>query len=634
MTAVAAALPLLAVTHGTAQAADSAQCATNGRTYITNSAGDLYQYTMPTPLTGATLISATKIDSGWGGYGKVIAGPGGQFYGFKSDGTYYAHRTSGGVWDVKPTRINTPLTLANLGNKNLATVDRNGWLWIVDKLGQLYAYKYDETQGLLSLRVLDADWDRYNLITAGDGGVLYARAADGRLYRSRFDVTSQRWIERHKLVGAGWEGFKSISGGGGDTLLGVKADKGDAFYYRYDENTEKWVVLAKQVVAAGWDAYTNVMSAPDTCRLLSNVTPAKPALAKEQYSRTAAMQSASGHLEFAYADNIGRLRHGRSDPSDPSLVQWQDMQVNEAFTGQPQLGSQENGRVTLTGHTIAGNVLEGNRKKDAPADWETWRELGGYMPHRATLGTTPSKLLVQFALDGEGKPWYRAQATANGPYKGWIQLAGSGFDGPVTTATVRDGIQLFAKDATGKLFTALFKQDGTLTRWSGLGGPAIKGTPAVVTYPGFVLRVVATDSAGNVVTTAQSVEGMAYGAWSTVPGVTAQGAPAALIAPQSGLTEIMVRGTDGFIYNTGETLQGSGTWRTWRSRSEEVSATDPTVLSYSNADGMTWGAVFRTADNRNILLRAEYGTFSAQRGALAETPEFAHQKLTAAPEAP
>ncbi|MER7107850.1 tachylectin-related carbohydrate-binding protein [Streptomyces sp. NPDC000229] len=615
----AAAVPLLVAVPGTARAAETASCTANGRTFVTNAVGDLLQYTMATPLTGSTFSAYTKVGAGWGSYGKVVAGPSGQFYAFKSDGTYYAHRTSTGTWDVSPKRVSTYLGwLANAADRDQATVDRDGHLWVADNLGQLYAYRYDATigttGGLRSLGRLDKGWDRYNLITAGDSGVLFGRAADGRLYRSRYDHSSQRWLERHVLVGsAAWGNFEAITGGGGDTLVAVNPT-GEALYYRRDEATGAWPVTGKEVAAGGWHNFTNVTSAPDNCRLTANHTPAAQPQQVENFSRTAVMQGSSGKLEFAYTDNFGRLMHGRTDPVELDNIQWTPISVNDAFSGRPSLSQHADGRLVVTAHNASGNVWQRQQTAANGTDWAAWADLGGSMAQHAVTAKTPSGLLVQFAVDAAGKPWYRLQAAANAETMSWMPLAGSGFAGPLTVTQVRDGIQLFGRNASGVLSTALFKQDGTLSAWTAIGTQAVTGAPSVIVYPGYRMRIFATDTNGKIVTTVQSAEGGAYGEWTgvgdsahdngmPVDPLIVSGSPSAVLSAQT--VEIVVRGADGSVYNTGETSQGSGVWRPWQRVGAESAATEPTAFTYTQDTGLTWGYTFRTAANQVRVYRAQ-----------------------------
>ncbi|MFE4643535.1 tachylectin-related carbohydrate-binding protein [Streptomyces sp. NPDC056730] len=647
-TAAVAALPLLGALPGTAHAAVPLTCNTSGPTYAIDTAGKLLRQDMPGPGVGNALPAATTIDTGSSGYGRMLAGPAGAFYGIKADGLYYSHRISAtATWDVHHKKISTGFAEFRTGTRtDDITMDRGGNLWTFQpSSGGLRWWRYDAAADDFVAeggKIVDMGWDRYDAIYAGDRGVLFGRAAsDGKLYRSRYDYASQRWLERHVLVSAAdWSDTKYMSSYGGDTLFRVKGN-GEVRYYRYDETLGNFPVYNKLVESSGWAAYTSVSTTPDSCRLDSNHTPPSPALELEQYSRGSAMRSSSGGLEYAYTDSIGRLVHGRqSDPSDFNGVKWAPILETETLTGQPSLAEHADGRVVVTAQNTAGNVWQRNQAAVSSADWGNVINLGGAMAQNVVTGKTPSGLLVQFASDASGKPWYRIQQRADVDFMGWMPLGGSGFAGPFTVVTVRDGIQLFGRDASGVLSTALFKEAGTLSAWTALGAQGVTGTPAVVVYPGFRLRVFATDGNGTVVTTVQSAEGGAYGAWSTIDGVTAKGSPTAVISPVSGITEILVLGTDGTIHNTGETLQGTGVWRPWQQPSTEEAATEPTAFEYSNASGRTWAYMFRTAAHQTRVYTLDLGFSRMARSAAQDTagspaaaPVFTGRSLPAPPQA-
>ncbi|MFK4224239.1 tachylectin-related carbohydrate-binding protein [Streptomyces sp. NPDC019890] len=635
--ALAVALPVLvALPAGTAQAANApVTCTATGPTYTLDSAGKLYRQDMPTPLTGAAVPTGSAIDTTWTGYGQMMAGPGATFYGIKSDGLYYSHRiSSSATWDVHHKKISSGFTeFKAAGKTDEITTDRGGYIWtLAGTTGGLRWYKYDATAGDFitgSGKIVDMGWDRYDAIYAGDKGVLYGRSAtDGKLYRSRYDVTSQRWIERHVLESAAdWSDSKTITSFGGDTLFRVKGN-GSVAYYRFDEGIRDFPVYNKQIEASGWAAFTSVSGAPDPCRIDVNHTPASPSVPLENYSRASVMQSSAGSLEFAYTDNIGRLVHGRMpDASNINDVLWTTISGNEAFTGQPSLAEHTDGRVVVSAHNTSGSVWQRNQAAKSSSDWGSWINLAGAMAQHVVTAKTPSGLLVQFAVDADGKPWYRIQQRANVDFMGWTPLAGSGFSGPFTAVTVRDGIQLFGKNASGVLSTALFKEAGTISAWSSLGAQAITGTPTAVVYPGYRIRVFATDGLGRVVTASQSAEGSTYSEWTALEGLTANGSPSAVISPLTGLTEIVVRGEDGYTYSTGETTQGSGTWRTWQQASFETSATEPTAFTYTNATGPTWAYSFRTADNQTRVYQVQQTASLSAMRAEDKAPAFAGRAL-------
>ncbi|MFE7132863.1 tachylectin-related carbohydrate-binding protein [Streptomyces sp. NPDC057638] len=635
-TAAVCAVPLLIAAPGTAHA--SVNCRSTAVAYAVHTTGLLQQYRMPTPASGAHYTGPTTVGTGWQTFGRVLAGPGGDFYAARTNGLYYG-RYNGTTWDVQPKKISNSFgNLANTADRNRATVDRLGWLWYIDSGGNLRAYHYDDaatpTGGAWTnsgvSRPHDTGWDRYNLITAGDAGVLYGRdASDGKLYRSRYDLTSQRWIERHVLVSqSDWRQFKSISSQGGDTLVATKTATGEAFYYRFDETTRGWPVDGFRAGSSDWEKFTDVTAAPDTCRITGTFTPPRPTLTQEPYPPSSVAQVSGGVLEFAYTDNIGRLMHGRMpDPSNVQNVLWSAVSGNEAFTGQPSLSEHADGRVSLTALNLSSSVWHRNQAAKSSADWAAWNDLAGHMKYRPITAKTPAGLLTQFAVDANGKPWFRQLAAPNYEFRGWIPLTGTGFAGALTAVTVRNGIQLFGRDATGLLRTALFTGDGLSGPWTTLGTQATTGTASVVVYPGYRMRVFAADGNGRVVTTAQAAENGAFGDWSQVGDLITTGSPSALISPTSGLTEVAVRSAaDGRIHSTGETTQGSGVWRVWRAADAGlVSATDPVAFAYTNAAGPTWAISFRTADNQSYLTTVQTSPLRTAKAA----PVFTTRSLPA-----
>ncbi|MFE4795752.1 tachylectin-related carbohydrate-binding protein [Streptomyces sp. NPDC056708] len=635
LTAAVAAIPLLVALPGTAHAAEAATCTTTGPVYALDSAGKLLRYDMPTPVSGGNLASPSTIDTTWSGYGRMLAGQGARFYGIKSDGLYLSHRVSStGAWDIHHKKISPNFGwLTKAEDRNQVTIDRGDRIWVLDNEGALRTFKYDsaaDTWSADSGKIIDQGWERYDLIVAADSGVVYGRSAtDGRLYRSRYDFTSQRWLERHVVESlADWHQYsKGITSIGGDTLVGVTGT-GAADYYRFDENIRDFPVYNKTVGSSGWQNYSNVAGAPDACRITASHTPVSPSVPLESFTPAAVAQSSTGSLEFAYTDNIGRLVHGRmADASDYNGVQWTTVSGNEAFTGRPALGEHADGRVVLTAQNTSGSIWQRNQTAKASADWNDWIDLAGAMAHHPVTAKTPGGLLVQFAVDGNGKPWYRIQQRANVDFMSWMPLTGSGLGGTLQAVTVRDGIQLFATTTSGTLTTARFTENGSISAWSGLGAQNVSGTPSLVVYPGYRIRVFANDGQGHIVTAAQSAENGAYGSWATVDGLAADGEPSAVISPLTGLTEITARGTDGTIHNTGETTQGSGTWRPWQQPSSEAAATVPTTFTYTTSNGPTWAYTFRTADNQTRIYQVQPSFARTAASTAQDAPRFQARAL-------
>ena len=61
---------------------------------------------------------------------------------------------------------------------------------------------------------------------------------------------------------------------------------------------------------------------------------------------------------------------------------------------------------------------------------------------------------------------------------------------------------------------------------------------------------------------------------------------------------MVARGSDGVVYDTGQTAQGSTAWRDWRAVNslDDAAATDPTAFAFNPGGADTWAFVFRRAD--------------------------------------
>lgn len=640
LAAVAAAVPLTIAAPGTAAAAvDGLTCTSTAPLYSVTPAGNFIRRNVDNPADATQVPEPFSIDTGWDRYPRVLAGGKAQFYGIKSDGLFVSHRDyTTETWDVHHKRISDGFTRYRLAeNRHEITVDQDSNIWHVDDGGDLRWSQYSldtNSWNPAGDRKIDSGWGRYDLIVATDLGVLYGRdAATGHLLRSRYDFDSQRWLQRHETVSwADWRGTQDVTSFGGDTMVRVQPN-GDLRYFRYAEDQENFAVYNRLIAdGAHWAGYTSVSGGPASCRLTADHSPARPSISIDADSPAAIQQSPGGAIEYAYTDNIGRLVHGRqSDPNDFNSTQWTTISGNEAFSGIPSLAAQPDGQTALTAQSINSDIWWTRHAQGNP-DWDEWFNLAGAMAEHPVTGTMPDGRLVQFSVDAQGKPWYRIQQRPNVAFMGWMPLTGQGLSSPFTVATVRDGVQLFGVDATGRLRTAAFT-GSAVGAWTDLGDAPVTGRPSVVVYPGYRMGVFARAADGRIVSLAQATEGSAFPAgWTQVGDFTSAGSPSAVISPITGVTELVARGADGMIYNTGEQTQGSGTWRPWRQEAFEESATDPTTLTYSNANGPTWAFSYRTSANQTRLFEARPTAARAASGTGAPAaPGFAAHRLPAPP---
>jgi hypothetical protein len=361
-----------------------------------------------------------------------------------------------------------------------------------------------------------------------------------------------------------------------------------------------------------------------------------PNLSSPPYTTVTGLQDAPvgaatvGALEFGYIDNIGRAVWGhQSDPSNRLSLQWTVLPGNEGFAGPAALARQPNGALALAAQHIDTNIWSASLPAGGTT-WGSWLNNGGSMASAPVVGTQTNGSLVEFAVDGDGELWDLPQAGANGAFSAWHPLGAADLAGPLTAVTVQTGIQVFGLDGSGTLKTALLATSGTLSAWTSLGGTGLTGRPAVVLYPGFLLRVFVRGADGVIVTKMQTPSGVWPADFSPVGSMAVAGSPAALLSPASGRAEVVARTSDGDIVSTGETAQGSGTWRDWVDvlQGGDTAASDPTVLAFSPGSGADWELMFRPPG-----IDVRFYTVSQPSGLAAKTAAPAFGRLVT-PEPP
>jgi hypothetical protein len=361
-----------------------------------------------------------------------------------------------------------------------------------------------------------------------------------------------------------------------------------------------------------------------------------PPASIEPYSRTSVMQASlapgqfQAAIEYGYIDNIGRVVNAhQSDPDAVGSAQFTVSPVSDAFSGQPALVEQADGLLQLAARNVNGNTWVDPQATKDPATWGAWLNLGGWMASPPVAVRQADGAVAMFALDGSGTLWVLQQDGPNGVYGCWVKTGMTGLAGRVTAVDLGGGTQVFAVDKTGVMKTA-FYANRVLSGVVSLGGSGLSGAPAVVVLPGGRMRVFTAATDGSVLTKMQDISGGFPAAWVRVGSLVAQGSPTAVLSPV-GRAEVIVRGADGTIYSTGETAQGSGTWRDWFQVSFEQAATDPTAFLYSNSAGPRWAFAYRTADQVIRVTRANEAGAVADGGTPPGPPAFSGSSLPAPP---
>ncbi|MGW4109820.1 hypothetical protein ACWEFJ_02970 [Actinosynnema sp. NPDC004786] len=304
-----------------------------------------------------------------------------------------------------------------------------------------------------------------------------------------------------------------------------------------------------------------------------------------------------GALEYAYVDNIGRVVIGHQENLDNfATVQYTVISGNEAFTGRPALGVKPDGSLAVFAqHIDGGNVWSAAQTAPRAATWTGWTGLGGSMAAAPAAVTLAGGATGLFAADTDGKLWLHDGSP-------WRNLGDVDLTGTPAAVPVRDGVQVFGRVADGSVGTLLYRTDGTVSAWTSLGG-AGRGTPSVVVYPGYRLRVFATAEDGTVTTKIQDATGVFPAAWDAVGAFVAAGAPSGILDPQLGRTAVVARAADGIVHASFETSPGSGVFGDWSpvNTPDLPSATDPTTTAVANGSTPLWTITYRTPNGTVVV---------------------------------
>jgi hypothetical protein len=175
--------------------------------------------------------------------------------------------------------------------------------------------------------------------------------------------------------------------------------------------------------------------------------------------------AAVGTIEYAYVDNIGRLVQGhQTNLDDFSSVVWTVISNQLAFSGQPALGQQSDGRLQLAGRNIDSAEWTNTQTTATPPvfDSNAWASQGGLSFSPPAVGRESDGRLILFATDANGVLWTLPQTAANGRYGVWSSLGDADLVGTPAVIKVSNGLRVFALDTAGALKTALLSS-GTLS---------------------------------------------------------------------------------------------------------------------------------------------------------------------------
>lgn len=614
--ALIAAISTMAVPtgHGRAKAVDGLQCRSTVPVFTATSDGSLWQYSHDEPETGQPAWSNVRhIGNNW--TSRTFGGTDGHVFSITDAGELRRFRWLGDTWENggawKSLGTNWGLYSSPEYQKRL-TVDSLGDFYTVDSAGDLVLRRYIESSDQWASVVLDNGWNQYDQIVAAGQGVLYARKPNGDLRRFRYHAASQRWLTRDVAVGQGWQMFKRVFSPGADLLYAIR-DNGDMLWYRYIESTGEWILdpstgLGRKIGSGGWAQDRTQATSTDGCSLTNEPNPDHPVVTVNRSARAALAKTGNGHLQYSYVNGEGRLVHAEvNDVYNVNPNGFATIPGYSDFTGTPSIGENQNGLLRIYAQGTDSNAL-GVVQTALGGSWSGINQFAGRMLSAPQLVRTGDGLLTFVAMDKNGEVWFRPQKVVNGPVHPWRKVPFSSTTtidqlNPHLTALSSNAntIQLYALAADGDYRSATVSNGVVTSQWSTLQFTGGSGALAVVGRPDGPSQLFAR-RVGGLIHQRSAASGAAWTPLlgELVPGVTAAGGPSALMAPD-GRIQVAVRGTDGYVYRTGQTNPGSTSWLPWSEITQyaERSAVDPTLSLAAD----TWVVAFRTPDGNPRLRR-------------------------------
>lgn len=642
----------------TASAAETLRCKSTANIYVSAWGGFRF-YPHNEPETGAPQWTNTvEGTAGWDGV--LVAGPDGAVYKIKDSGTVEKHRWNGTGFDSGTPQIvatdwvgwnSTPA-------KFRISADAKGDFYLVTNDGTLWFHRYDPNTGTWDKRVLETGWNKYDQVVASGDGVIWARnpnEANGHLYRYQYHAESQRWLQYANPQGSGWNMHWRILASGGDVLYGLTHENqrwpsapADArehhmVWYRYIPETNSW--QGGTYNGWGWNDDWSIIAAPDSCGWIGGQPPVRPGTPDPADRAPSLVQASDGRVHHAFVDGAGYLFHGRqTNLTDPTLVSSAGVPGVDGLTGGASLAIQEDGRIQALATSESSEVYSALQPGKDQA-FTGAKQFGGFAAGSPTAVRAKNGLLTSFVVDGKNGLWSRSQTAPNTEAGPWrpvtARLPGTaGAPGPVIASgqvtAIADGdhIQVVVRDVNGVAHVGTHLSNGTIPGWTSIGSPAgttvASGVSASITRDGTV-QVFARGADGHVYTKRQGVDGTWTGAWVKVGTLKFAGQPTTLTS-STGITYVVARGVDNYVYETGTTMPGGANFRTWNvvkgGDFDLQASSDPGSVAVANGN---WVMSYKDVGGELIVVHAKVGaSASAQSKSMAV--EAAPTAATAVPE--
>ncbi|MFC5724366.1 tachylectin-related carbohydrate-binding protein [Streptomyces gamaensis] len=554
-----------------------------------------------------------QIDKGgWGAPRLTLGGPSGWVYSIGGDGILSRSRYEPDTdrWTTVGQKMDTGWGDYLVDSRrNRITVDERGNVLAIHDDGTLRLYSYDQKTGAPLPdrgRIVSGGFGSYDILVSAGDGLLFARKGND-LYRFRYDIDRQQWLDMSALAwSGGWQDTQELRSAGGGTLYARQKD-GSLYWYRYDVNAEAWVDTKPRKAGWNFQSYNGISLRTDAC-----TTPAQspsPLLPARPHIPAALRQGSDKLIQQFYVDERGWLIQGlQRDINDLGTVMYSVVPGAQDLVDQPVITEQVDGTPLAFVLGKDGHVYM--TKRQPGAVWSPLVDLGGNFTAAPTVVRNSNGIVAVHAFDREGRLWYLNQRAANSedfiPWRtryadssipsGYEQATFAG----VSQATVVDGESarpfVLGIDKQGRL--GMNRADDTRDGWWVWGVSdvtGLSGTPVAARAADGKIMAFARNKDGQIWAAKESnrpysdgkltLNGF-FGDGTVIPGVKTDGSPAVAVNKDKSLG-VLVRDEKGYIRYSTQRADGSfGGWSlVWSGKS----STDPSVVQL--ADGR-WGVFF------------------------------------------
>jgi hypothetical protein len=582
------------------------QCRETVSIYAALGDGTMLEYFHNTPESGSFDWKPQRtIGNDWAQM-TVVTGADGRVYSIPNNGELRRHRHTGTEWE-RPGGASFTTIGTGWGQwrdpayLNRIAVDSNGDFYTIDSTGTLIWSRYNEQTATWTKRPLDSAMGRFDMIIAAGDGVFYLRDKtrnNGSLYRFRYHADSQSWLQAMKLVNdGGWNMHRRAFSPGGDVLYAIDGN-GTMWWYRWSDTTNTWATPTQ--LGGGWGADWQVGAMTDACSVSGLPTRVRPSTRPVQdLARSELIETTNGLVQGFYVDSWGTLKSATQAQGSPvDFLNIESINTPGTVSTTPS-AVMHKGRPNVFVLGTSADTYEGSRDENG-VTWPTLSQYGGWTvgPAKAITYSDGRKRL--FAVDASGRLLTRGQRFVDGPVEPWGPIAFNSLTGEVVAMPKGNEVELLVYDAQGNLASLLYR-NGIADRMRSVSDAAgrITGRPSAVIKDDGKVQVFARLPDGKIHTIRDT--GSGFGStWTALDGVTADGAPAAVIS--GGKIRVAVRATDGYVYTNGQSavdgpftgwtkLADARTGIAWPSDTEPsmlATSTGKVVVMYRNVDELTF----------------------------------------------